>query len=637
MLSFFRQRGLSSVLYGAIILATILTFVIEFRPNATTRTASLSERCAARVRGRCIDPKDFGSAYRMLMPSRSAQASRRMNLKRVALDGLVERELLDDEAKRLGLAVTADEVTDQLYAGFVRVSVPAADPTLAQTILQEMYQAYARAGLVSQDVALAHFNERDAAIPVDFRDPKTKTFDIKTYARQVRNLSNRSTTEFREEQTRELLAAKMRDVVRDPIRVSEAEAWHEYERRYSTATVSSIAVKESWAARWAVDVKEPRADAWTKDHAAEFDQTFEQRKTQDIPKSGHFRHILVKLPYGATDAEKAIAVAKLSWAAARIKTGESFAEVAREISDDPGSAAQGGDVGDKTDGFVAPFKAAADALKPGETTSGVVETQFGYHYLTKDDPAKAADVEAQVRRSVARAMYAKANATDAALLIAKRINDALRSGKSADDAIRDALTLLVHDQGGVPGRGRSLKVLPAPASPSNDAGAGGVTASQAAESDASAATGKPTASATLPEKSFDATTDSDRPQPQTSSAFNSGGDPLPGLSPDGTTRVAAFAFSGRDGDEMAEPLRTPDGFVVVQLKQHKTATRDDFEKDRATFEQELVRGKRDEALSLYVKRLRTTAKDDVKVDPSYVTEPQIDGGTGGAGEEEDEY
>src|SRR5580704_15179156 len=110
MLSFFRQKGLSNVLYGAIILATILTFVIEFRPSAATRTASLSEMCAARVRGRCIDPKDFTSAYRILMPTRSTEMSRRMNLKRVALDGLVERELLDDEAKRLGIAVTENEV-----------------------------------------------------------------------------------------------------------------------------------------------------------------------------------------------------------------------------------------------------------------------------------------------------------------------------------------------------------------------------------------------------------------------------------------------------------------------------------------------------------------------------------------------
>src|SRR3974390_1456100 len=163
MLSFFRQRGISNVLYGAIIVATILTFVIEFRPNATTRTGSLSEVCAARVRGRCIDPKDLSSAYRLIMPSRSGPTSRRTNLKRAAIAGLIERELLDDEAKRLGLAVTADEVTDQLYSGFVRVSVPAADPTVAQSILQEMYQGYARAGLVSQEVAQAHVNDRDAA------------------------------------------------------------------------------------------------------------------------------------------------------------------------------------------------------------------------------------------------------------------------------------------------------------------------------------------------------------------------------------------------------------------------------------------------------------------------------------------
>src|ERR1700685_353521 len=151
MLSFFRQRGLSNVLYGAIILATILTFVIEFRPSAATRTASLNESCVARIRGRCIDPKTFAASYRMLLPRRSAQQSRKLNLQRGALDGLLERELLDDEAQRLGISVTDDEVTDQLFAGFVRVSVPAENPSVAQTILRETYQAYVRAGMVSQD------------------------------------------------------------------------------------------------------------------------------------------------------------------------------------------------------------------------------------------------------------------------------------------------------------------------------------------------------------------------------------------------------------------------------------------------------------------------------------------------------
>ena len=533
--------------------------------------------------------------------------------------GLIERELLDDEAKRLGIGVTDAEVTDQLYAGYVRVSIPAAEPTTAQAILNEMYQSYARAGLVPPDIAQEHFNERDTAIPVDFRDPKTKNFDMKIYERQVRNLSNRSTTEFREEQQRELLAAKMREIVRDPIRISGVEAWQEYERQRSTATVTWIPVKESWAARWAVDTRASDVDAWVKEHQADFDKTFEERKKDDAPKAGHIRHILVKLPYGASDDEKALAVAKLSWAAARMRAGEAFAEVARDTSDDTGSAAKGGDVGDKTDGFVGPFKAAADALKPGEATAGAVETQFGYHYIERDDPARAADVEAQVKRSLGRSLYAKSRATDEAQLIAKRIGDTMHAGKIPEQAIEGATMPFVRET-----RIDSFKVLRDTSVGSADAGA----------SDANA---KVSATTALPTKHFNAASDGDRPQPQTSTAFNRGGDPFSGLSPDGTSSVIAFAFAGKEGDVLGAPVRTADAFVVVQLKQHKEATRDEFAKDREAFEDELLRTKRDEALSLYVKRLRDQAKSDIKVEESYIQEAKVDGGSSGSNEDEDEY
>jgi peptidyl-prolyl cis-trans isomerase D len=623
MLDFFRQRGLSNVIYGAIIVATILAFVITFRPNATSRTASLKETCVARVRSRCLDPKDFSSAYRILMPSRSSSLSSRMNLKQIALDGLIERELLDDEAKRLNIAVTDAEVTDQLYAGFVRVSVPAADPAVAQSIVGEMYQSYAHAGLVSAEVAQSHANDRDTAIPVDFRDPKTKMFDMKMYERQVRNLSNRSTAEFREEQARELLAAKMRDIVRDPVRVSQSEAWQEYERRYSTATVSWVSAKESWAARWAIDAKPAEVAAWVRDHQSDFDKAFEQRSKQDAPKAGHIRHILVKTPYGATDDEKALAMAKLSWAVSRIRAGESFAEVARDTSEDPGSASQGGDVGDKTDGFVPPFKAAADALKPGEVTAGAVETQFGFHFIERDDPAKATEIEAQVKRDVARSMYAKTKATEAAQLIVRKLGDELREGTSADNAVGKIVATYVRES-----KVALLKVLRAP--PSTGADASTPIGARDAEAEK-------VPSATLPERSFNANTDADRPQVQTSTAFNRGGDPFPGLSPESTMTVVGFAFSAKDGDVMTDPVHTTDGLAVVQLKQRKIATRDEFQKDRETFEDELLRVKRDEALSLYVRRMRQQAKSDIQVDASYVREARVDGGTGTASADEDEY
>ena len=87
---------------------------------------------------------------------------------------------------------------------------------------------------------------------------------------------------------------------------------------------------------------------------------------------------------------------------------------------------------------------------------------------------------------------------------------------------------------------------------------------------------------------------------------------------------------------LAAPVRTSGGFAVVQLKQQKSATRDEFAKDREAFEAGLLRDKRDEALSLYVKRLRDQAKSDIKIEESYVTEPKVDGGSS-ANEDEDEY
>jgi hypothetical protein len=225
-------------------------------------------------------------------------------------------------------------------------------------------------------------------------------------------------------------------------------------------------------------------------------------------------------------------------------------------------------------------------------------------------------------------MCAKAKGIEAAQLVAKKIDESMRSGKSAEDAIKE--TTAAYGNGGKVER---LKILPAPALAAADGGANDV-ASKAAVGDAGAPPGKATA---LPDKRFDPGTDPDHPQVQTSTAFNRGGDPFAGLSPDGTSSVIAFAFSGKEGDVIADPVRIPDGFVVVQLKQHKVATRAEFDKDRETFEQELVRAKRDEALSLYVKRLRQQGKDDIKIDQSYVQEAKVDGGVGGANEDEDEY
>ena len=92
-------------------------------------------------------------------------------------------------------------------------------------------------------------------------------------------------------------------------------------------------------------------------------------------------HILITFPQGADDAAKAEAKAKAQKVLKEVKAGKDFAALAKQHSQDPGSAANGGDLGFFPKGqMVGPFNDVAFALKPG-ATSDLVETQFGYHII----------------------------------------------------------------------------------------------------------------------------------------------------------------------------------------------------------------------------------------------------------------
>jgi len=107
-------------------------------------------------------------------------------------------------------------------------------------------------------------------------------------------------------------------------------------------------------------------------------------KNPDQFKEGeavHASHILFAAPQTATPADKQKARAKAEAALKAIRAGGDFAAIAREQSQDPGSAKNGGDLGFFPKGQMDPaFEAAAFSLKPG-TVSGIVETSFGFHII----------------------------------------------------------------------------------------------------------------------------------------------------------------------------------------------------------------------------------------------------------------
>ncbi|MEN3277424.1 MAG: peptidyl-prolyl cis-trans isomerase, partial [Massilia sp.] len=132
-----------------------------------------------------------------------------------------------------------------------------------------------------------------------------------------------------------------------------------------------------------VQKKEPVTDA---DIKAEYDKF----KAQAGDKEYHARHILVEKE---DDAKGIIA---------KLKSGAKFDELAKQ-SKDPGSAAQGGDLGwtDPTR-FVPEFSKAMVALQKGGITDTPVKTQFGYHVIKLEDsrPVQIPPLE-QVKQQVA--------------------------------------------------------------------------------------------------------------------------------------------------------------------------------------------------------------------------------------------
>ncbi len=129
-------------------------------------------------------------------------------------------------------------------------------------------------------------------------------------------------------------------------------------------------------------------------------------------------HILIAVPKDAPAAERAKGKAKAEELLAALKKNpDSFAELAKKNSQDPGSAAQGGDLDFFARGAMTkPFEDAAFALGKGQI-SGLVETEFGYHIIKVTDiksPKQRSfeemkpELEAEVRKQMAQRKFAEA-------------------------------------------------------------------------------------------------------------------------------------------------------------------------------------------------------------------------------------
>jgi len=133
-----------------------------------------------------------------------------------------------------------------------------------------------------------------------------------------------------------------------------------------------------------IDVPEAEVDAFYKENTERFKQG----------ETVHASHILIGVPQGADAATKQAARAKAQQVLKQVKAGGDFAALAKANSQD-GSAQNGGDLGFFPKGQMEPtFEKTAFSLKPG-TTSGIVETPFGFHIIKvlERRPPRTASIE----------------------------------------------------------------------------------------------------------------------------------------------------------------------------------------------------------------------------------------------------
>ena len=186
----------------------------------------------------------------------------------------------------------------------------------------------------------------------------------------------------------------------DQVSVSEAEINQHFEQNKSRyATDETVTIEYI-----SLDGKQMR-------EAMNPDDELLQTRYQERVEEGEFTqaggreasHILIEVAQDAGPEAKDAANEKIAEIQQRLQAGEAFSELAKQFSQDPGSAEQGGSLGEvKRDQMVKPFEEVLFAMEEGQI-SDPVTTRFGIHIIKlhkiiPDDTKPFADVRDQLVR-----------------------------------------------------------------------------------------------------------------------------------------------------------------------------------------------------------------------------------------------
>jgi len=322
----------------------------------------------ATVNGDKISAQEFDDALRQQLqrmremggPNFDQSFFDKPEVKYSILNSLVSKHLLVSEAHKVGLTVT-DEQLIEIISGIAAFQKDGAySKKQAASVLKEqgmtplMFQSkvaaqvsstqltdsYDKNGYVASTVAdkLIHLNEQQLTVSLAKLDVNALQKQVKVADSDIAEYYKKNQSEF---QTPE--RAKV-----------------EYVAFSADSLLSQVSVDEAEVKKY-------------------FEENLPEFTTQEQRKAAH---ILISVSAKASDADKQAAMVKAEEVLQKVrKSPKQFSALAKQYSQDPGSAAKGGDLGMFGRGaMVKAFDDAVFSLKVGEI-SGLVQSDFGFHII----------------------------------------------------------------------------------------------------------------------------------------------------------------------------------------------------------------------------------------------------------------
>lgn len=521
------MKKLSGVVLGGVIALLSLVFVLQFGGPQAQGCGGAAEggaNAAAKVYDQLISQADLRAAFVLAGGDSNPELAKQYKMREMVLMGLVEQAVLAREARSIGFHVSEDDVMEQVAEdGVVYVPMSVSAGPFLPPAGPRRYDFSGDDGVFSKD-------------------------NLKRF---IQGGLQRSIRDFAESQIEGTLADRMRKAVMASVTVGSGEVWQAYVRDNENATLKYARFSPVYFGQQ-IKVSEADLKTWMEANQQPVDEEYTRQKHRytGLEKQVHARHILIKSDPSSDEEGKEAARARADALLKRVQAGEDFAALAKEHSEDTGSAKKGGDLGFNPKGrMVAPFDEAQFGMQAGQI-SDIVESTFGFHII-KVEAIREGDVPVdEAKQELAEKLYRDEQA-----------------GKLAGQAAVDALATLKA--------GTGIEDLEAKW-----------------------------------KKARGESTDALAPQFRDTRPFGRTDSPIHGAVD--SARLADAAFAMDEAKPLPDkPMKLGDDYFVYRLQEKNLAKREDFTaEEQQKLRERLVNTKRREVLTNYVLTLLQQAQKD---------------------------